>query len=54
MLFCPCKFTRELRIILFSLDKIFKLIPWNDHNCSMVIEAMLNDDAIYYHAFEMV
>ncbi len=29
---CPCKFARQLTVILFPLDKILKLISWNDCN----------------------
>ncbi len=44
VLLCLYKFAREFKIILFPLDKIFELIPWNDYNFSMVIEAMLGYD----------
>jgi hypothetical protein len=37
---CPCKFARQLKVILFPLDKILKLIQWNDCNFNVVIEAM--------------
>jgi hypothetical protein len=40
----PCKFAREFKVILFPLDKILEPIPWNDHNFSVVIEAMLGCD----------
>jgi len=41
---CPCEFARELRIILFPLDKIFESIPCNDHNFNMVIATMFGCD----------
>jgi len=41
---CPCKFAKELRVIIFPLDKILKPIPWNDHNFNVVIEAMPSCD----------
>jgi hypothetical protein len=38
VLICPCKFVRKFFIILFSLYKMFKPIPWNDCNFSLVIK----------------
>jgi hypothetical protein len=40
----PCKFARQLKVILFPLNKIFELIPWNDCNFNVVIKAMLGWD----------
>ncbi len=36
----PCKFARQLRVIMFPFDKILEPIPWNDCNFNVVIEAM--------------
>jgi glyceraldehyde-3-phosphate dehydrogenase/erythrose-4-phosphate dehydrogenase len=42
--FCPRKFVREFKVILFPLDKILKSIPWDDYNFNVVIEAMPSCD----------
>jgi hypothetical protein len=36
----PYKFAREFKVIMFPLDKILELIPCNDRNFNVVIEAM--------------
>lgn len=41
---CPCKFVREFKVILLSLDTILKSIPWDDYNFNVVIKAMPSCD----------
>jgi len=40
LFFCPCKFVKEFKVILFPLDKILEPIPWDDYNFNVVIKAI--------------